>query len=88
LLGKGAAVFVFGPIGGLTRKQSLALSMALMPMSAVAFVLVDDIHRLYPEFGAQVGVVVLSMVAVLQLIGPIGVQWALRFSNEANEREH
>jgi Kef-type K+ transport system membrane component KefB len=88
LFSKGAAVIVLGPIGGLTYKQSLALGMALMPMSAVAFVLVDDIHRLYPEFGAQVGVVVLSMVAVLQLIGPIGVQWALRFSNEANEREH
>jgi hypothetical protein len=31
--------------------------------------------------------VVLSMVAILQLVGPIGVQWALRFSNESNERE-
>jgi hypothetical protein len=57
-----------------------------MPMSAVAFLLVDDIRNLYPEFGVQVGAIVLSMVAVLQLAGPIGVQWALRFSNESNER--
>jgi Kef-type K+ transport system membrane component KefB len=87
LLGKGLGLAVFGTAGGLSYRQTLALGIGLMPMSAVALVLVDDISALYPEFGAQVGVVVLSMIAVLQLIGPIGVQWALRFSNETNERE-
>jgi len=87
MLGKGLGLAAFGPAGGLNHRQTLALALALMPMSALAFVLVDDIHALYPEFSAQVGVVVLSMVAILQLIGPIGVQWALRFSNESNEKE-
>ncbi|HXA47532.1 MAG TPA: cation:proton antiporter [Burkholderiaceae bacterium] len=87
VLGKGAGLAAFGTVGGLSYRQTFALGIALMPMSAVAFVLVDDICALYPEFGAQIGVVVLSMIAVLQLIGPIGVQWALRLSNETNERE-
>jgi len=77
----------FGPFGGLSRRQSVALGMALMPMSALAFLLVDDIRNLYPAFGSQVGAVVLSMIAVLQLIGPISVRWALRFCNESNESE-
>jgi Kef-type K+ transport system membrane component KefB len=87
LLGKGVGVALLGPVGGLSLRQAFALGLALMPMSAVAFLLVEDIRSLYPVFGAQVGAVVLSMVAILQLVGPIGVQWALRFSNESNERE-
>lgn len=87
IVGKSTAIALLGPIGGLNRRQSIALGLALMPMSAVGFVLVDDIHALYPEFGAEVAVIVLSMVAVLQLIGPISVQWALRMSNETNERK-
>jgi Kef-type K+ transport system membrane component KefB len=86
VLGKGIGIALFGPVSGLSMRQVFALGAALMPMSAVAFLLVDDIRNLYPEFGVQVGAIVLSMVAVLQLAGPIGVQWALRFSNESNER--
>ncbi|PRC92785.1 cation:proton antiporter [Solimicrobium silvestre] len=86
LFGKGIGVAVFGPVSGLSLRQSFALGVALMPMSALAFLLVDDISTLYPEFGAQVGGIVLSMVAILQLVGPIGVQWALRFCNESIER--
>lgn len=79
-------VALFGPASGLSMRQSLALGLALMPMSGVAFLLVEDIRSLYPEFGSQVGAVVLCMVAVLQLAGPIGVQWALNFSNETKGR--
>ena len=87
VLAKGAGVALLGPVGGLSLRQSLALGLALMPMSAVAFLLVEDIRNIYPEFGAQVGAVIISMIAVLQLVGPIGVQWALRFCNESNEKE-
>lgn len=86
LVGKSVGVAALGPVSGLSMRQSLALGLALMPMSAVAFVLVDDIRVLYPEFGTQVSLIVLSMVAVLQLIGPIAVQWALRLCKETNEK--
>ena len=87
VLCKGVGVAIFGPVGGLSWRQVLALGVALMPMSAVAFLLVEDITKLYPDFGAQIGAVVFTMIAVLQLVGPIGVQWALRFANESTERE-
>ena len=88
LAGKGIAVGIFGPASGLSARQSLALGLALMPMSALAFLLVDDIRLLYPAFGAQVGGIIFSMIAVTQLLGPICVQWALRFCNEFIERKH
>ena len=86
LAGKCAGVAIFGPLSGLSLRQSLALGIALTPMSGVAFLLVEDIRSLYPEFGAQIGAVVLTMVAVLQLLGPIGVQWALNLCNETKGR--
>ncbi len=85
-LGKGVGVALFSTLGGMSRQQSFALGMALMPISAVALVLTDDIHRLYPEFGVQVGAVVLCMITILQVLGPVGVQLALRSCNETNEK--
>lgn len=82
VLSKGVGVAALGSFGGLSMRQSLALGVALLPMSGVAFVLTEDVRSIYPEFGAQIGAVVLSMTAVLELLGPIGVQWALIFSNE------
>lgn len=87
LLAKCSGVALFGTFGGLSVRQSLALGVALTPMSAVAFLLVEDIRGIYPEFGAQIGAVVLSMVAILQLLGPIGVQWALDLCNETKRRD-
>lgn len=87
ILAKTGGVALFGSKSGLSRRQSLALGIALVPMSGVAFALADDIRGLYPEFGAQVGAVVLSMVAILELAGPIAVQWALRASGETHEKE-
>lgn len=54
-------------------------------MSGIAFLLAEDLRALCLEFGARVGAVVLSMVAVLELVGPIGVQLALRLTNESKE---
>lgn len=87
LLAKCAGVALFGHFSGLSMRQSLALGVALTPMSGVAFLLVEDIRNLYPEAGAQIGAVVLPMVAILQLLGPIGVQWALKMSNETKGRK-
>ncbi len=85
VLCKCTGVALFGAIGGISLRQSMALGIALLPMSGVAFLLTEDIRILYPEFGAHIGAVVLTMVAVLEVIGPIGVQWALKFSNETKK---
>ena len=66
-------------------RQSLMLGISLLPMSGVAFLLAEDIRSLYPDFGAQVAAVLLCMIAVLEIIGPIGGQWALKASKETNQ---
>lgn len=69
------------PSGASTR-QGVALGAAMMPLSATALVLLADIHALYPAFGAQVGPIVVSAVAVLELLGPAAVHVALRWVRE------
>ena len=84
-LSKGAGVMLLGPVSGLSLRQSLGLGLALIPMSAVAFLLVEDIRVLYPEFGNQVGAIVLSMLSIMELVSPAVVQWVLRFTGEAGK---
>jgi Kef-type K+ transport system membrane component KefB len=85
-LSKCAGITLFGSLSGISRRQSLALGMALLPMSGIAFLLAEDIRSLYPEFGAHIGAVVLSMIAVMELAGPIGVQWALTAAHETKTK--
>lgn len=82
VLGKCTGVLLFGSFGGISLRQSLGLGIALLPMSGIALSLTEDIRSLYPEFGTHVASIILSMVAILEIIGPIGVQWALNANNE------
>lgn len=87
LVGKSAGVILVGPVSGLSLRQSAALGLTLLPMSGVAFLLTEDIRVMYPAFGVQLAPIVLSMVAVLELLGPIAVQWGLRFTGETRAGE-
>lgn len=87
VVGKTGGVVLLGPVSGLSFRQAVSLGLALAPMSGVAFMLTDDIRQMYPEFGKQLAPVVLSMVAVLELLGPIAVQWGLRTAGEARAGE-
>ena len=75
-----------GRPSGLSVKQAAALGFALMPLSGAALVLTADLQAVYPEFAAQLTGIVFSAVAVLELLGPIAVQAALRYVNEDNIR--
>ncbi|NDU91890.1 MAG: sodium:proton antiporter [Ferrovum sp.] len=82
---KSAGVMLLGPVSGLSVRQSLALGLALVPMSAIAFLLVEDLRTLYPEFGNRVGAIVLSMLVLMELISPMAVQGALRYTGETGK---
>lgn len=84
--GKLAGVMAFGGWSGMTLRQSLALGLALCPLSGVAFVLTADIGKLYPALGLELGGIVLSMVAVLELLGPIVVQQSLVRAGEVERK--
>lgn len=82
--GKALALFAFAPLSGLRPASAGLLSVALLPMSGMAVVMVLDTAALYPEFGGELAAVVLSAVAVLELLGPIATQFALKRAGEAD----
>jgi Kef-type K+ transport system membrane component KefB len=86
-LGKALAVLLLSRISGLRPGGAGLLSLGLLPMSGVAVIMVRDTEALYPNFGAELAAVVLSAVAVLELLGPLATQFALRRAGEAHPEE-
>jgi Kef-type K+ transport system membrane component KefB len=82
-LGKAAGLLIFGRLSGIPPGGAGLLAVALLPMSGVAVVMVRDTVSLYPEFGRTLGAIVLSAVVLLELVGPLATQWALRRAGEA-----
>jgi Kef-type K+ transport system membrane component KefB len=83
-LGKGLAILLFARLSGIRPGGAGLLSIALVPMSGVAVVMVRDTTSLFPAFGRELAAVVLSAVAALELLGPIATQFALRRAGEAH----
>ena len=81
--GKLAGALAFGARSGLDRSKSLALGVALMPLSVLALVQTEDVHQVFPEFGERLQSVVLGMTAVLGALGAIATRWALLRSRES-----
>lgn len=65
-----AGVLAFAKPSGLDWKQGVALGLSLSPMSALAYLLVDDTYALYPNFDPTLRAVVMCSIVVLQLVGP------------------
>ncbi len=82
--GKGLAILAFGRLSGVRPRTAGLLSLALLPMSGLAVVMVLDTQALYPAFGGELAAVVLTAVAVLEILGPIATQFALRRAGEAD----
>jgi len=83
-LGKAVAILALGRLSGLRAGGAGLLSLSLMPMSGLAVVMVYDTAALYPSFGAELATVVLSAVAVLELLGPLATQFALKQAGETH----
>jgi Kef-type K+ transport system membrane component KefB len=83
-LGKAAALLAFGHLSGIRPGGAGLLALALVPMSGLAVVMVRDTVSLYPSFGRELAAVVLSAVVVLELLGPLATQFALRRAGEAH----
>lgn len=87
-LGKAAGLLACGKLSGIPPGGAGLLAIALLPMSGLAVVMVRDTVSLYPTFGRELAAIVLSAVVVLELIGPLATQFALRRAGEAHpERE-
>jgi Kef-type K+ transport system membrane component KefB len=82
-LGKALGLLIFGKPSGIPPGGAGLLAMALLPMSGLAVVMVRDTITLYPSFGRELAAVVLSAVVILEIVGPIATQFALRRAGEA-----
>ncbi|NMM36833.1 MAG: cation:proton antiporter [Glaciimonas sp.] len=69
---------------GLRARQGALLGLGLLPMSGVAILTAQYVSSIHPEFGAQLSALVLSVVVVLEIIGPISTHYALVASGESN----
>ena len=83
--GKLVGVMSLAHLSGVRPGAALMLGVALMPMSGLALAMVHGTADLYPEFGARLAAIVLSAVLILELIGPVAVQYALRRAGEARD---
>lgn len=86
-VGKSLGVLALAPFAGARAGSAGLLCLALTPMSGLALALVQETTYIYPDFGAEVAAILLSAVLVLELLGPLAVQFALRKSGEAERQE-
>jgi hypothetical protein len=79
---KTVAVLAFTPWSGLRLRQGLGLSLALLPMSGTALVLLADLHGSHPSIAQQVAPIIVSAIAFTEVLGPLAVLWGLRLAGE------
>ena len=80
--GKLVGILAIAPIGGLRVRQAVGLGCALLPMSTLALMLQHDVAKHFPEFGSDMTAVFLAALIIMELMGPLAVQWGLRYAGE------
>jgi len=83
--GKTLGIFAFARPSGLSLRKASLLSLGLMPMSGVALILARETTATYPELGPALVTVVLSAIAMLELLGPLLAHFAIVRAGEAAE---
>ena len=81
--GKMAAVLAVAPVGGLRIQQAVGLGLAMLPMSSLPLLMLHDILRVYPQFGAELTAALLGAITVMEIVGPLAVQYGLRLAGDA-----
>ncbi|MBY4897641.1 cation:proton antiporter [Cupriavidus sp. AU9028] len=81
-LAKLAGVMALGSFSGLSMRQCMALGVALGPMSGLAWLLMSDVVRLYPNTGQLLTAIILCALAIEQIAAPVLASWALRYAGE------
>ncbi|MGH8619827.1 MAG: cation:proton antiporter [Burkholderiales bacterium] len=85
--GKALGVMTFTHFSGLRSGSSGLLALSLMPMSALAVAMLEVATGLYPQLKGELSAIVLSAVLILELAGPLLVQFALTRAGEARAEE-
>jgi len=89
--GKTIATYAMLRYAGMERKPALMTGLTLTPMAGMAIGLSQMTSDLYPQFGRELQTLVLASVAILETIGPIATEFALRHAGEVkykNQVDH
>ena len=76
-LGKALALFALCRPARITVRQAGTLALTLTPISGLALGMTQPIFDVAPEFGARLAAIVVSGIAILQILGPIAARYAL-----------
>ena len=87
IAGKALGVIALAPAAALPIRKASLLALALTPMSGVAITLLLDTSRLYPHFGPALAAVVVSAIAMMELLGPLLAHFALLRAGETAPEE-
>jgi len=81
-LSKSLVLLGLARLSGIEARQGLALALTLTPISATSLVLLADLQATHPDVAAPLVPIVLSMLAIMALLGPVLVQGGLRLAGE------
>lgn len=85
MLAKLIGVLTFAKPSGINVKQGVALGLGLAPMSAFAYLLVENTYNLYPDFDPQLRAIMLCAIVILQLFTPLLVYSSLSSIGERRQ---
>ena len=81
---KSAATYGMMRYAGMTLRPAAMLGFTLAPMAGLAIGLSQMTADLYPQFGQELQTLILACVAILESIGPIATEFALRQAGEVH----
>ena len=82
LLAKALALTGMAKVSGIDMRQGIALAVCLSPVSGTTLVLFSEVQLHHPQVASMLAPVILSTIALMELGGPIAVQWGLRVAGE------
>jgi Kef-type K+ transport system membrane component KefB len=68
---------------GITVRKGALLGLGLTPLSGFKIVLVHHAAGFYPQFGVELTTLMVSILVILEIVGPICTRYALVASGEA-----
>jgi len=80
-LGKSLGVLVLAS-GQMSLRTSALAGLTLMPMAGMALGLTQTTQNLYPEFATSLASIVLGAIAILETLGPLATEAAMKWAGE------
>ncbi len=81
-VGKTLGLLILAPFSSLSFRQTSLLGLTLVPMAGMAIGLTDSLSSLYPVFSQELTAIVLGSVTILETVGPILTEFALKRAGE------